>query len=532
MGLACLTETEVSDLVKSATTAKDTVCNTSDIVRQGFAANANKEGRDKFFADKEKEVRAIHDKLKAAGANGVAQEKLLEACEKQEIIDAKEQERILDVEATSHIFRIAQNEFIRDASEKLLNARRVDDKTSQSEMITSLREVAGRSGEQVKRFDELSKAVNDEVAGSGANPSFEQLKKIADKQSALNEYLIANPDLIRVVAARSLLQKLNVPLSAKAGESTVVLPEQGEIEKIKLAADAELEKVKLRLEQGLVARKTDIGIKENTLKEQPQQASASNPNQNQDEDQDTNGTANKTKTKQKPLEDPEPKVKEKNKNIKNETLVGPTVSTQQKKIEKPKHGLIVFGALNVDFENTTGGVKLTDVAADGASAEFLKVGDILTSFKGKPIKDENKLLEYLGHSSPGEKAEIGFIRGGKSQTATVTLGSREMAVGLGLTYSQWRYMLTSQNGVNIEAVNPKSPIASQINPGDVIMKVNGEQVTSPAHFQILLSEAFEKGGAVNLYVRRKTFLPPGIGGTNEDIQVRTNSMLGWEDTAK
>ncbi len=63
----------------------------------------------------------------------------------------------------------------------------------------------------------------------------------------------------------------------------------------------------------------------------------------------------------------------------------------------------------------------------GAPAEKagLKTGDIIVSVDGRNIKDGDDLVNDIANRRPGSSARIGFLRDGKEQTTTVTIGDRD-----------------------------------------------------------------------------------------------------------
>jgi tetratricopeptide (TPR) repeat protein len=64
------------------------------------------------------------------------------------------------------------------------------------------------------------------------------------------------------------------------------------------------------------------------------------------------------------------------------------------------------------------------VAGSGAAAAGVKVGDLLTSAGGMPLRVPDDLLEALGARDVGQTMELELVRGGETLRATVTLGGR------------------------------------------------------------------------------------------------------------
>ena len=55
----------------------------------------------------------------------------------------------------------------------------------------------------------------------------------------------------------------------------------------------------------------------------------------------------------------------------------------------------------------------------------LKPGDIITSIDGRAIKDGDDLVNEIASRRPGSNVRLGFLRNGKQEDATVTIGDRD-----------------------------------------------------------------------------------------------------------
>ena len=83
------------------------------------------------------------------------------------------------------------------------------------------------------------------------------------------------------------------------------------------------------------------------------------------------------------------------------------------------------GAVNrvYGFKN---GVLVQQVQPGGPSDKAgIKPGDIITSIDGRNIKDGDDLVSDIAARRPGSTIRLGFLRDGKSQDATVTVGDRD-----------------------------------------------------------------------------------------------------------
>ena len=72
------------------------------------------------------------------------------------------------------------------------------------------------------------------------------------------------------------------------------------------------------------------------------------------------------------------------------------------------------------------GVLVQEVQPGGpADKAGLKPGDIITSIDGRPIKDGDDLVNEIASRRPGSTIRLGFLRDGKLDDATVTIGDRD-----------------------------------------------------------------------------------------------------------
>jgi putative serine protease PepD len=84
------------------------------------------------------------------------------------------------------------------------------------------------------------------------------------------------------------------------------------------------------------------------------------------------------------------------------------------------------GRLGVGLStSTSGGAQITAVAAGSAAATAgLQVGDVIVSIDGHPVLSSTDAADYITSLAPGTKVTIRYQRGGSSQSATATLGTK------------------------------------------------------------------------------------------------------------
>lgn len=82
--------------------------------------------------------------------------------------------------------------------------------------------------------------------------------------------------------------------------------------------------------------------------------------------------------------------------------------------------------LGVMTEKDEKGAKITEVTKESAAEKAgLKKGDIITKINDKKIEDGNSLFEAIGKFKPEEKVKITYLRDGKENIATATLGKNK-----------------------------------------------------------------------------------------------------------
>ena len=79
----------------------------------------------------------------------------------------------------------------------------------------------------------------------------------------------------------------------------------------------------------------------------------------------------------------------------------------------------------VNVENAVGMELCHDITAmrDGFKGAAFKRGDIITEFDGNKITEYTQLTDILKETDPGKKVKVKYYRSGKTQTATLTVGS-------------------------------------------------------------------------------------------------------------
>ena len=160
------------------------------------------------------------------------------------------------------------------------------------------------------------------------------------------------------------------------------------------------------------------------------------------------------------------------------------------------------------------GVLVQEVQPGGPADEAgLKPGDIITSVDGRTVKNGEELVNDIASRRPGSTARLGFLRNGKQQNTTVTIGDRDKVFAalnnpqqqqnqqngadagetkLGLNVRQESQATEAKlktPGVVIEAVRPGSFADLQgLQPGLVITRVNKQPTGTKDAFNAIVGK--------------------------------------------
>ncbi|MEI6914414.1 MAG: trypsin-like peptidase domain-containing protein, partial [Armatimonadota bacterium] len=157
-----------------------------------------------------------------------------------------------------------------------------------------------------------------------------------------------------------------------------------------------------------------------------------------------------------------------------------------------------------------------------AATAGIQVEDVIVSIGGKPVNSALDLREIIAKTAPGTKIPVVVVRDKKKQTLSVTVDSfpDQIASGnttdtspageLGITVRSLSQELRDQynidssvKGVVITGVDPGSPAAgSGMQPGDVILRVDGQPTTTAQQYQNAV-KGIKAGDSSVFVVRRK-----------------------------
>ncbi len=205
-----------------------------------------------------------------------------------------------------------------------------------------------------------------------------------------------------------------------------------------------------------------------------------------------------------------------------------SIAEQLKKSGKVSRGYLGLFGQNVDADTAEGlGLKeaagiVVAMVEKGSPADKagLKVQDVILAIDGKKVESYDAFRNAVALLSPGNKVRLDLSREGKPLDLTIRLGERPTTAAakeqsaeepeqvLGLEVEDLTKELADRfhyklgNGVIVSGVTPGSPAAEKgIQPGDLILSVNGKKVTSVEEFTTAAKQSRKRGKALLLIQR-------------------------------
>jgi serine protease Do len=200
----------------------------------------------------------------------------------------------------------------------------------------------------------------------------------------------------------------------------------------------------------------------------------------------------------------------------------PAATAKMVVAELKEHGQVTRGWLGVQIQPVTVGIAeglglkkaqgalVDEVKRDTPAAKAgLESGDVITAVNGTSVKDAREPTRTIGAAAPKSTIKLDILRSGQTKSLEVVLGQipgehQASAEGAGSTEREGFHlgvMLAPADrddpdakGVTITAVDPDGAAAQQgLEPGDVILNVNGAEVSSPSQVREALADAKSQG---------------------------------------
>jgi serine protease Do len=229
-----------------------------------------------------------------------------------------------------------------------------------------------------------------------------------------------------------------------------------------------------------------------------------------------------------------------------------TVAQVYNQLIGPEHR-VTRGSIGVEFAaepnpavarvyGVKSGVTVANVVSGSpADQAGLKVGDTIVSVDGKLVKNGDELVNDISSRKPGSTAKIGYVRGGKEATTTVTIANRAKLFAsrlgddeenneeaapkpskLGVTVQNItrdlaeKLSIPPNKGVIVTEVKPGSfADDAGLSRGDVILEINRQPINSDDDFS-KVQQSLKSGQDVVFLVRQGRGRSQGtifLGGT-------------------
>ena len=197
-------------------------------------------------------------------------------------------------------------------------------------------------------------------------------------------------------------------------------------------------------------------------------------------------------------------------------------------VHRPRLGVEVGRITEADAEvfklPSVGGAAISSVQpGQPADRAGIKMGDVVVSLDGKPIRSQPQFMQELAEHRPGEEVTLGLVRYGQPMQVKVKLGEfeapkREVASAPRRTTSeellgfraapltqelarQIRYPSEVKNQVVIASINRYGPAAEKIpSVGWEVVSINGQQIDSPSDVE-RVANRLKPGDVVSLVLR-------------------------------
>ena len=148
-------------------------------------------------------------------------------------------------------------------------------------------------------------------------------------------------------------------------------------------------------------------------------------------------------------------------------------------------------------------------------------GDVIVAYSDKPINDSRDLPPLVGSTQPGKEVTLAVLREGKEKQVEVKVGELpgedkgKLALNGALEDGGARLNLVvadlntgnrkgqdkSGTGVLVRQVGPGFAAEAGVQPGDILVSINGQKIENVTHLRSLV-RALPAGKPVPLLVQR------------------------------
>jgi serine protease Do len=225
--------------------------------------------------------------------------------------------------------------------------------------------------------------------------------------------------------------------------------------------------------------------------------------------------------------------------------------------QRPSRGYLGVGLQPLD-ENLAPGLGLPkdsgeivrSVVPNGPAARGgLQQGDVIVRVNGQPVTPDQTVSYLVANTPVGSRIPLDIVRGGRRQTVTIMVGERpteealaklsggggtgtpdgqpgtpavapQKALGLSLAtltpeLAKAANLPTNAHGVIITAVDPSSDAGDEgLQRGDLIVSINNQLVTTPAHVVAAVDAARKSGRSSVLLLVKRGAAPEAFVGVD------------------
>lgn len=202
-------------------------------------------------------------------------------------------------------------------------------------------------------------------------------------------------------------------------------------------------------------------------------------------------------------------------------------------ISQPAPSRSYFGVDNFDTAENETGVTFSSVEPPGGPADLAGLigGDVITSFDGQPVREEDQIDDLLQGTPVGKTVEIAFVRDGETKTTKLTTVNREeferlvrefrrRPVGIGrFGYEEdesERVPVPGTNlfGVRLDNISSSMPAdMAGIKEGDIVIEFDGVPIRTPEelHSRVRRAEPYTTVKVVVMRGSEKLEIPVKMG---------------------